>query len=74
MTNIKIHEHKKYGQAGKPTPGTPATLSYTMEAQLRVEQDNYNTEVFKRSMFILATNQQVNGAAEEEQLLRVYKE
>jgi len=45
-----------------------------MEAQLRVEQDNYDTEVFKRSMFILATNQQVNGAAEEEQLLRVYKE
>jgi transposase len=74
LTNIKIHEHKKYGQAGKPTPGTPATLSYTMEAQLRVEQDNYDTEVFKRSMFILATNQQVNGAAEEEQLLRVYKE
>lgn len=74
LTNIKIHEHKKYGQAGKPTPDTPATLSYTMEAQLRVEQDNYDAEVFKRSMFILATNQQVNGAAEEEQLLRVYKE
>lgn len=45
-----------------------------MEAQLRVEQDNYDAEVFKRSMFILATNQQVNGAAEEEHLLRAYKE
>ena len=74
LTQLKIQEHKKYGQAGKPAPGTPATLSYTIEAELQVQQSSFDAEVFKRSLFILATNQQVNGTAEEQQLLSVYKE
>lgn len=74
LADIKIQEHKKYKQAGRPTGADPATISYTIEAQLQVEQDSYDAEIFRRSLFILATNQEVNGAAEEEQLLRIYKE
>lgn len=74
LTNVKIQEHKQYQQAGRPKDSAPANVFYSIQAQLQLEQDSYDAEIFRRSLFILATNQQVNGAAEEEQLLRMYKE
>jgi transposase len=73
LDQVKIVEDKKYGKAGRPTSSDPVQLQYRIEAELLVDQKQWERLVFERSLFILATNQEIDTPQQEEQLLIDYK-
>ncbi len=74
LKNIQIKTQKKYGQAGRPDTSSTPDIHYTIEANLEVDQARWDEQVFKRSLFVLATNQTLDHLEDEEALLRTYKE
>lgn len=74
LEKIQIKEVKKHDQPGRPKDSGSGAIHYTIEAQLQVDQAQWEQELFKRSLFILATNQSISGTEQQEELLKTYKE
>ena len=71
---VQAKAHKNYDQAGRPSPSTAPDIHYTIEAKLTVDQNRWEQQIFKRSLFVIATNQVIEDLEEQEALLRTYKE
>lgn len=74
ITKSEILQQKKYAQAGRPKSDEKPEITYRVQAEIGVQQASYDAEIFRRSLFILATNQAVNNAQDDAQLLKTYKE
>lgn len=74
ITESEILQQKKYAQAGRPKADEQPEITYTIKDKLEVSQASYDAEIFRRSLFILATNQIVNNAQEDAELLKTYKD
>lgn len=73
LAKVKIVQDKKYGKAGRPSAEEQAQIQYRIEAELFLDQDQWDRLIFEGSLFILATNQEINDLEEQEQLLVDYK-
>jgi transposase len=60
LDKLKIGKQKKYEQARRPHPESPSKTYYTIEAILKLDEQKQDNELFRRSLFILATNQILN--------------
>jgi len=74
LGKVQVEEIKKYGKAGRPSGDSPSEIYYTIKAKAQLHQKSWEEEVFRRSLFILGTNQEVNGIEQEQELLQTYKE
>jgi len=69
--NSKIVEHKRYKKAGKPKKNQePDFYEYSIESNYSFKIEPYHQEVWKKSLFILASN---NLDIEPEEIIDVYK-
>ena len=69
--NIKIVEHKRYKKAGKPKKNQePDFYEYSIESNYSFRIEPYYQEVWKKSLFILASN---DLKIEPEEIIDVYK-
>lgn len=73
LVNLKIKTNKKYDQPGRPKTSSTPDIHYTIQAAFQLDQDQWEDEVFRRSLFILATNQVIDHIEQEEDLLQTYK-
>ena len=74
LDSIQVKKNKKHDQAGRPSASSSPEIQYTIEAELQVNEASWEDEVFRRSLFILATNQEIDSTKEEAELLQTYKE
>lgn len=74
ITVSQIIQQKKYAQSGRPKANEQPEITYTIQAKVDVQQASYDAEIFRRSLYILATNQTVNNVQEDAELLKAYKE
>ena len=69
--NRKIVEHKRYKKAGKPKKNQkPDFYEYSIESNYSFKIEPYHQEVWKKSLFILASN---DLNIEPEEIIDVYK-
>lgn len=73
LGGLKIKESKKYDQPGRPKASTSPDIQYTIQAQLHLKQAQWEEEVFRRSLFVLATKEIIDGLEQEQELLHTYK-
>jgi transposase len=74
LKDVRLKESKKHDKPGRPGAGEAPVIQYTVEAQLQVKQAQWDQEVFKRSLFVLATNQSIDTLEQHQELLHTYKE
>lgn len=69
-----IEEVKKYTRSGRPTKDEQPEVHYLIKSSV-LEQNKayYENELFKQSLFIIATNMEVKTAQKQEELLKIYK-
>jgi transposase len=69
--NSKIVKHKRYKKAGQPKKNQePDFYEYSIESNYSFKIEPYHQEVWKKSLFILASN---NLNIEPEEIIDVYK-
>lgn len=73
LSKISARQEKKHKKPGRPAAGSAASIEYAIEAKLRADEASWEKEVFRRSLFILATNEPVNDKEAEQRLLQAYK-
>ena len=74
LSNIKLVAHTEYERSGRPSASDPGKTSYSIEADLVQDTQAFDNEVFRKSMFILATNKHADTKNECAALLSAYKE
>jgi len=74
LKDSQIEEQKSFKTAGRPKAGSSPDIHYTIQAELEVDQKVWENQIFKRSLFVLATNQAVETVKQEAKLLQVYKQ
>ena len=73
LAKVKIIKDKKYSNPGRPRAKDQARIEYRIQAELFLDQDQWDRLIFERSLFVLATNQEIDDLAQQEQLLNDYK-
>ncbi len=68
--DVKIVKHKRYKKAGKPSKKEADFYEYGIEADYSFKIDRYHQEVWKKSIFILASN---DLNIDPEEIIDVYK-
>ena len=71
---IQIIQHEKHDGPGRPKAQSTPQNQYTIQAQIHRDQHRLDKELFKRSLFILGTNQVIDYQEDHEELLQAYKE
>ena len=74
LSDIQIEKQKSYDQPGRPKADSTPKIQYAIKAALEVDEAAWESQIFKRSLFILATNQPIEYVEEEEELLQTYKQ
>jgi transposase len=74
LSNIQIVAQTEYERAGRPSATDKGKTSHSIEAKLVQDKQAFDDELFRRSMFILATNLHADTKNECAALLSAYKE
>ena len=74
LSNIQIVAQTEYERAGRPSATDKGKTSHSIEAKLVQDKQAFEDELFRRSMFILATNLHADTKNECAALLSAYKE
>jgi transposase len=74
LEGVQVKEVKKHNKPGRPSTNDKPVIQYMVDAKVQVKQAQLDKEAFKRSLFVLATNQSIDTLEQECQLLQTYKE
>ena len=74
LENVQVLHEAKHKRPGRPKAGSKAETLYFVDGKLTVDQAQWDRDIFQRSLFILATNEEINTPEEEMELLDKYKE
>ena len=70
----EIEEVKTHSRAGRPSKDEKPNIHYLIKSSvLKLNQEYYDNELFKQSLFIIATNLEVKTIEQQEELLNIYK-
>ena len=73
LDKVRIVQDKKYRKAGRPGPGDAPQIQYQIVGEISVDEQLWNRLLFERSLFILATNQEIDTIEQHQELLLNYK-
>lgn len=74
LEDVQVFEKATYEQPGRPKADSKAEVFHYLDGALAVDQTRWDRDIFERSLFILATNEQINTLEEQQELLDKYKE
>ena len=69
-----IEEVKKHTRSGRPSKDDEPDIHYLIKSSiLELNKEYYENELFKQSLFIIATNLEIKTVKQQEELLTIYK-
>ncbi len=74
LENIQIKTQNKHDNPGRPAIKAAPMIQYTVQAQVQLDEQLWEQQIFQRSLFVLATNQKLKYLEDEEELLQNYKQ
>ena len=74
LQQLALTTHTEHDRAGRPDAQAKPLTSYSISGKLGYDEKAYAAAIFKRSLFVIATNEEINTLSEQEALLNTYKE
>lgn len=74
LREVDLQEVKSYGRRGQPAKGAvPEKVSYHLTGVLATDLETCREELFRQSLFVLASNQAAQSEEEQARMLMAYK-